>query len=1063
MLLTVVWAHGQVSTGTITGIVSDISGSIVQAAAVQVTNIDTGAVRDLTVDSAGLYAASDLLPGNYEVAVSCHGLQSQIETGLLLSIGKTLTVNFSLPPAQRKDTVTVEAGVQPDTATSTQSDVIGKDLVAQLPLNGRIFSNLIGLAAGAQPAPDPLLGNGEDEFDINGGREDGNSFLIDGVDIVPPGPGGIDLKPNLEAVAEFQVLTANFSAEYGRSLGGIINVHVKSGENMFHGSLFEFFRNDALDAVPLFALDKSPYRFNQFGGSIGGPVLKNKLFFFGDYQGERIRGETTVRTTVPLPQETKPIDGYYEFPNNPIPVSLADPTTALMLSLLPAPNCVTNAALCGAGNFIAEQANPSNQDSGDGRLDYNPTESDRISFLTLAVDSSTFRPSIFGPKLGSSLITTSNVERGRIYSLNFAHIFNASSVNEVLFAYVIDRSDSPPTEGMQYEPGIAGLGYLNLSQSDAQTTGFPAIENLDTGTFFGSGLGGPSRDHFNTPQLADNFSWIAGRHSFKTGFVARFREDNSQASFAPRGAYLFAAGFRTDDAFANIVLGVPVMAERSLVPFESGNRVHEYGAYFQDNFKVSARMTFNLGVRWDLFEPAYEAHNRLANFDPSTLKMIFPGEGNSRSTLDTNFLNFAPRLGFAYQLTRDGKTSVRGGYGISYLPLQFQGIGTPTEVNTPFAFSYQVQLDPTAAPPTIPPSVSTGIPVVFPANPASIPYQAGLTYYPKSQPTPYVQQWNFDFQRALPGNVLADFAYVGSAGIHLSGDININQWPPNTGAYASPVSPNIGIIQAILNEEQSSYHSLQAKLNRRFTNGFALQASYTWSRSIDDTSALIQENLNSTFPQNSFDLRAERGPSDFNATHRFVTGFLYGLPFGAQIFNHAPGTVAAMIRGWQLNGIITAESGQPFTPLFAGGDQAIGAGPSGPESNVHAEVVGNPNRPGPVAGNPGCTAPAQIHTAAAWFNGCAFIAPVNTFGDAGRNSLVGPKFVDADLSLFRTIHLTERFNLEARAEVFNALNHPNLGFPNNMLGSSSGGQNFGQILTVVGNPRQVQLAVKLLF
>ncbi|HTU45981.1 MAG TPA: TonB-dependent receptor [Bryobacteraceae bacterium] len=1054
-------ARAQVSTGTMTGIVSDVSGGLIPKAAIRVVNIDTGVVRELTTDSAGLYTASGLLPGNYEVAASFPALQTRVETGLILSIGKTLTVNFNLPPARRSQTVSVEAGAQVDITTSSMSDVIDKQLVAQLPLNGRDFTNLIGLAAGAQPAPEPLLGNGEDAFDINGGRQDGNSFLIDGIDIVPPGPGGIDLEPNLEAIAEFQVLTSNFSAEYGRSLGGIINVHIKSGENAFHGSLFEFFRNDALDAIPLFALDKSPYRFNQFGGSMGGPILKNKFFFFGDYQGERIRSDTTVRTVVPLPQEAKPVNGYYEFPNNPIPASIADPTTALMLSLLPAPNCINNVGLCGAGNFIAQQASPKNQNSGDDRFDYNATDNDRISFLTLAVNSSTFSPSIFGPRLGSNLISTSNVERDRIYSLNYTHVFNASSVNEFLYAYTLDRSDSPPTEGMQYEPSIAGLGYLNLSPSDPFTTGFPAIENLDTGTFFGSGLGGPSRDHFNTPQLADNFSWIAGRHSFKTGVAARFREDNSLSSFAPRGGYLFADGFPTDDAFANIVLGIPVMAERSLVPLESGNRVHEYAAYLQDYFKKSPRLTLNLGVRWDLFEPAYEAHNRLANFDPTTLMMIFPCNGNSRSTLDTDYLNFAPRVGFAYQLTSDAKTSIRGGYGISYLPLQFQGIGTPTEVNTPFAFSYQVQAS--ANPPIIPPGVSTGIPVVFPANPASIPSQANITYYPKYQPTPYAQQWNLDLQRALPGNLLADIAYVGSAGIHLSGDININQWPPNTSVDASPVSPNIGIIQAILNEEQSNYHSLQVKLNRRFANAFALQASYNWSRSIDDSSALIQENLNSTFPQNSFNLHAERGPSDFNATHRFVAGFLYVLPFGTQVLNHGFRALNAVTRGWQLNGIVTAQSGQPFTPLFADGDSAIGAGPSGPESNVRANIVGDPNRPGQVPADPGCPAPAQIRTAAAWFNPCAFVAPVDSFGNAGRNSLAGPKFVNTDLSLFRAIHLTERWTVEARGEVFNALNHPNLGFPNNMLGSSSGGQNFGQVLTIVGNPRQIQFALKLLF
>jgi hypothetical protein len=1095
----------QVSTGTITGQVTDSTGAIVQNAQVRITDVEKNVSRVLTTDSAGLFLASNLLPGNYTVEASMKGFQAQSKAGLTLSIGQTITTNFALQPGDQKEIVTVVDLSQQyiDTTTSSLGDIITLREVQDLPLNGRDFQSLIPLAAGVAPAAQGALAPGISTglYDINGGRSAGNSFLIEGADVVPSAAGAVDVLPNLEAVGEFQVITNNFSAEYGRALGGVVNAHLRSGTNAFHGSLFEYFRNDALDATPAFSPTKLPYKFNQYGGSIGGPIIKDKLFFFGDYQGERIRQSTVSRTSVPLPAEATPVGGFYDysstctanggsfvggicsspagqiynpfdplrapFPNNQIPANLADPTVALMFSLLPAPNCVQGSAECPANNYITSQASPLNQNSADLHIDYNLTANDRFSFGFIYISNTNPNSPLYGPLLGGSpsLLTLNFENNQRLYILNYTHVFSPTKVNEFIFAFTRDLNDGSPGAGMQYESSIAGLGGLNTDPQDRQTTGFPLLYSLPDGTNIGGGLGGPFTQHNNTPQFGDNFSWEEGRHAFKAGFLARFRQFNVLQSLASRGLYVFfpyetGNAFVGGDTFASTLLGVPLETERQIVPQEFGQRIKEYGAYFQDDFKMTQRLTLNLGVRWDLFGPATEAHGRLANFDPSTLQMVLPGNGNSNSTLDTNYHDFGPHIGFAYALTPDGKTALRGGYAISYVPLVTQAVGTTTqrlEQNTPYAFSATtIYINNAFAPPgnTL---VSDGVPIVIPTDPTIPPLGSSLTYIPKSQPTPYAQQWNLDIQRALPGDLLFDIAYVGTAAVHLTGLVNLNQYPPGTSPAASPISPNLSVVGALLNAEQSNYNGLQVKVQRRFSSGFGVLASYTYSRSIDNGSVTAQPTAaSSAQPQNAFDLAAERGPSDFNATHRFVVSYMYELPFGhgRKFLNNSNRIVNGMVGGWQLNGITTAQTGSPFTPVFSGGDAAINAGSGG---SVRPNVIGNPY---------GGTAPngAPFHQSSnQWFNPAAYAIPVNSFGDAGRNSLTGPGFVDFDFSVFKTFPITERLKLEFRAEFFNIFNHLNLGLPNAQVDAASGGENPGQILNAVGNPRQIQFALKLLF
>jgi hypothetical protein len=429
-----------------------------------------------------------------------------------------------------------------------------------------------------------------------------------------------------------------------------------------------------------------------------------------------------------------------------------------MLSLMPAPNCTPGSTTCPASNYITSVKAPENKDSADAHFDYSFTGKDRLSFGLVFIDYSLDYSPLFGPRAGGTfnLVTLNNSQIERLYTLNYTHIFSSNAVNELVLAFTRDLNDGGPTAGMQYESSIAGVGGLNTSSTDTQTTGFPLIYMVPSGTNIGGGLGGPFNQHHNIPQLADNFSFVKGRNQFKTGFLGRFREFNEMQSVASRGMYYFYAWETSyyltgGDQFASALLGVPIDAERQLVPHEFGQRIKEFGTYFQDDLKLNKRLTLNLGVRWDLYNPATEAHNRLANFDPATVKMVLPGNGVSASTLDTNYKNIGPHLGFAYALTADGKTSLRGGYGIAYLPLATQGVGTTTDrlnQNSPFAYSIgpNLYIENALGLPTPGTLLSDGLPAAPPADPAIPALGAQVVYIPKSQPTPYVQQWNLNIQ-----------------------------------------------------------------------------------------------------------------------------------------------------------------------------------------------------------------------------------------------------------------------------------------------------------------------------
>jgi hypothetical protein len=1040
------------ATGTITGLVTDSSGAAVPGASVKIVEETTNFERSLTTDNVGNYVATRLLPGKYRVEVSPAGFQPQSKIGLVLSIDQTMRVDFVALPGEQKQVITVVGRAEQlvESSTSSLGEVVEESLIKDLPLNQRDFRQLIGLTAGTQPAP--LGGFAANTFNINGTRGEGNAFLVDGLDVSSYSSGDtIRVVPSLEALGEFKIITNNFSAEYGRSFGGVVSVHVKSGSNAFHGSLFEFVRNREFDARNFFDRTKGKYVFNQYGGSVGGPVIKNRLFFFFDYQATRIRRANTIQATLPtmsmragdfsgLPVIYDPVTSpRVPFPNNRIPRERFDRPSALMFSLLPEPNQP------GPINYLRQVGVINNPTDADIRLDYQLSTTNRFAFVHTIRNGDSETLPIFARLSGHTITSKSRIEP-RSYSLNYTRIIGAHGVNELIMGLKRDHFFGPKTEGMQYEPE-AGVRFLNSSPDDLFTTGFP-FYNMAGFQGFGGPAGGPFVQVHNIPQLTDNFSWTRGRHFLKTGFSYRGRQFNLAQSVWPRGNYAFSTlptslNTAGGHPVASALLGYPSNVTRdNQSPW--GERIKEYGFYFQDDFKVNKRLTLNLGLRYDIFMPATEAANRVANFDLTTKTMILANEnGRSKSLLNVDKTDISPRVGFAYLLTQDGKTVIRGGFGLGYVPLLNAGVGTAnTRLTTqqPFKVNFsQAGLNISTAQLR----VSDGLPLPIPSaqNPSG-----DVIFAQASDPTPYAEQWNLDIQRALPGGLLADIAYAGSHSVHLTGQANLNQARPGPDAPGprSLITPSLNIIQGLTNRQNANYHAFQAKLQRRFSSGFSLLANYTFSKSMDDGSYVISSSSSSNaYPQDSLNWRAERGPSDFDFTHRFTASYIYELPVGKgkPLGSSMHPVLDAVAGGWQVNGITTLQSGQVFTPVVT--NQRTNAGPSG-------DIRPNRTRSGEFTDSQ--------QNRLQWFDKSAFEVPIFAFGNSGRNFLRGPRLVNFDLSAFKDFRIKERFTFQFRTELFNIFNHTNFSNPNRSVDTPQ-----GATITTARDPRQIQFGLKLLF
>jgi len=1063
-------AAAQVDTGAVTGTVKDPSGAVIANAAVKVESSGTGSVVSLLTNTSGIYAQPGLKAGVYSISASAAGFKTVSKTGVEVRIQDRIAVDFELPVGTATSTVTVESSVPAlDAETSSLGSVVEEKTIKNLPLNGRNYIQLATLAPGTSPSQQS---NERNTFVANGARSIQNSYLLDGVDnknkiVGFDNSSAQSIEPVLDSVQEFKVQTSTFSAEFGQSAGAVVNVTTKSGTNDLHGSAFEFLRNSYLDASPYFQpaqTAKPQFIQNQFGATLGGRIIKDRTFFFFGWQSSREVNAAPQLGSVPTDAQKSGLfttqiydpattalsangQAYVRsaFAGNRIPTSRFDPVALKLLALYPEPN------LSGKNNFFSNQRERVDNDQFVGRLDHRFSEKDSLFGRYSSSGNTNILPATLPPPASQPSIVTPEAHS---FAASETHIFTPALLNEARIGYQETR-ETQKIDGQRLfdQYGIIGAPDIStvLGLPTFAVSGLTTIGTTGPGTLLTPATGSgnlPIDKQGRTIQVNDNLSWVHGRHTLKFGFDFQQVTLYADSTLNARPVYNFSGVYTQDPqqrsttgaAFADFLLGqtsAATVSTRSL----SESRQHIYQGYVQDDWKVSSKLTLNFGLRYELPLPFYETANHYSNLilEPgplygTILDASAAGVAGYRSSfVDPNRHNFAPRLGFAYQLTR--KTVIRAAGGIFYGRDENVPVARRPTNNPPYFIQTTYtsdQIDPNIV-------LSQG----FPSNaldPATVK-NPSVNSYLRHSPTPYVQQWNLNLQQDLGKGFVAQLTYVGSSSHDLYYPAQIDQPSPGPGPIQArrPLA-NYSAVYAYAPFVSSSYESLQAQLERRFSHGLSLLAAYTYAHSIDNGSS--QVDLGVAAPQNALNFKTERGNSNFDIRHRLVVSSVYELPFGkGKPFLNSSRIAGLLIGGWQLTGIFSAQTGLPFTPVLS----------------FDPTNTGTTARPNRIASG---ALPSGQQGPQSWFDSSAFPSPAAyTFGNSGRNILNGPGFHNIDLGLSRFITLTERWNLEFRAEAFNLFNTPEFSLPNATLGVAT----TGTISTVINPQREIQLALRLAF
>jgi len=1043
------WAFPVTTTGAILGTVFDPAGAAVPGAQVLITNTATGHTRTFTTDSTGGYEVLDLQPSPYSITVKASGFKTKEITGIVLEVDQKARVDMMLEVGAVSEKIEV-SGSAPlvNTENASMGTVITNTRVVSLPLNGRSFVTLAQLVPGANTGFGTVNWEGVG-LSVNGQRGEDNNFMLDGVDNNVQTVGSQDLSISIDAIQEFKVQASNYSAESGRAGGALISVATKSGTNELHGTLFEFHRDNHLQARNYFdASQPGLYIQNQFGGSIGGPVVlphvyngKQRTFFFFDTELLRYRQASPILASVPpLPFRTgdfsslptpiiDPSTGR-QFANNTIPPNQISPIAQKVLALWPNPNMPDQFSL---PNFFRGGRNMNNDTQWTARVDQQLGGKDslfgRFSLRNQLSSYPGFSP-VAGGGQGENPV--------RNLAINETHIFSPTAVNEFRAGYNRRQTNTlieSSSIGHNYAQDL-GLPIITNRPTDF---GWPQfrISPYDTG---GDDNIDPRLRLDQAAQLIDNFTVIRGKHTVKTGIeVRRTYLYDSVAQFR-RGVYTFSSDMFTGNAFANFLLGLPANTLISNPPLNNYIHYTDLDPYVQDDWKLSRRLTLDAGLRWSYIEPWTEKYNHDTSYDPATGQLIRLGQaGYPRGLYYTNWTNLAPRFGFAYRPSAGGKTVLRGGYGLFYVVQQ----GNPPfdqSQNPPYG-GYGLQYFANINDPTVL-TLSNPFPGVGTATTPQFPQLFVLDLHNKDG---YSQQWDFTAQRELGKNWVVEAAYVGTTGTHLLMRPDINQPTPGLGdPQTRRPNSDFGRIYYNSCQASSNYHSLQMRVERRFAAGFSILSAYTFSKAIDN------DDLAWQIPQNSYDLRAERSLSNFDIRHRFVTSYLYELPVGPgkKYAASAPKGVTKLIEGWKVAGITVFSSGPPSTPVLPYDNPNVG----------YEFSVARPDR----IGN-GTLTNRSWH--AYWDKG-AFVAPAPySFGNGGRNILIGPGINNWDIGLLKDTRIKEGQDLEFRAEFFDAFNHPQMSnFPNSTFDPTATpyGGTFGEV-TSYNPPRIIQLGLKYIF
>ena len=1053
----VVVPSGAQTTGTILGVVTDPGGAALPGVKITVRNPDTGLMRVTESNNIGEYVVSLLPPSVYDIEAEASGFERYINRGVRLLVNQTARVEIHLVVGALEQTVEVRAEVVGvDLTTATISEVITREEINALPLNGRNFLQLATLVAGSVPGiqltenfTPTTQGSSLSLPQINGMRSQANNVLLDGVDNNELYLGQAGAIPSPDSIQEFSIQTNLYGAEFGRGAGGIVNVVTKSGTNSFHGSLYEYLRNDVFDARNFFSPETPPLKRNQFGGSIGGPIALERTHFFASYEGTRTREGITKAASVPtILEKSGDFSQSAVQPNDPstgspfsgdvIPPNRIDPVAAGLVQFYPDPNIGTNLS---SNSPIAS----TDLDQFMLRIDQKIGDNDHLFGRYLIQDGSAILPfttAFLGP-INVPTFPIANDWRFHTLVLSEVHVFSPTTVNEVRFGLnraVLDGLISANPRNAQ-DFGFTFPSTTPIDVPQIAVVGFSAFGYTDMG---------PGEKATNVFQFMDVFSHTRGRHTIKAGVDVRRHQMNSRIASAYNGAYLF-AGALSGNAFADFLLGLPQFFVQGGGNNEIAFRSTAFNFFAQDQISLFRNLKLTLGLRYEYFNWPHDTGDRISAFragQQSTVRpaaptgLVYPGDaGIPRSTVDDDNNNFAPRLALAWDPTGSGKISVRAGYGIFYDMVPWHNI-SQLSIAPPFSFFPFLFHPPEFADP----------------GQGTLPFQPGLTEIPFSQiPTPfqynildpdiktsYAQQYNLSIQHEFFPNWLAQAAYVGTKGVNLISTVNLNQAVLGPGSVSSrrPFSSDFAGILAQSTQFDSSYNSLQLTLDKRPSHGLGFLASYTYSKSID-TLSTPQAFRNSvgqpTQPMDSTNIPLDRGRSAFDATHRFVLSYLYEFP------NFDSGSTFArkLLSGWALNGILALQTGLPFTVLDPTDPTVTG------ETNDRPDLVGDPT--------------SGSSTVERWFNTGAFQAlpnPSSRFGTAGRNIVEGPSLKNWDFSIVKRTSITETVNVEFRTEFFNLFNHPNFRNPDGNITSP----NFGRITeTLPGNERQVQFVLRLDF
>jgi Carboxypeptidase regulatory-like domain len=1077
-------AYSQVERASIVGTLRDPSGSVVPGVTVRVVNEGTNTTTTLTTDAAGEYSASNLTPGNYTIEAEKSGFTRRVYRNFTVQVAQVARLDITLEVGAVEQTVevTTQAPLL-QTENASVGQVISERPIAELPLNGRNFAQLAVLAPGvtglsyAQTAtinagarPDELRPGGT-TIEANGARDSSNQLLIDGVDNTEMISQTFVVRPAVDGLQEFKVLTNNAGAEFGRAGGAVVITSTKSGTNVFHGSLFEFLRNSALDAKNYFDRKDAPippYKLNDFGGTIGGPVLRNRTFFFVDYEGTRERLGQTIVVTVPTAamkagnfQGIAP-NGIFDptstrasgttnirdrFQNDIIPANRFDPFAAKIVALYPNPQ---TSAL--ANNFVANPVKRSTTDRGDVRIDHQISGNQNL-FARYSADSARlFVPDTFNTQIGGNENAFAGPDDilGQNMALGYNRIISPTVVAEYRFGLTKFKNFLLPTTltdpVWKTIPGRENSDPFQPSAPIISPSGFAGLGNSRSDPLI-------RREHM-IENMGD-IVWQKGSHNFKFGVDIRHREISETASPPGQsafGRFNFDSSFTnnpalpggTGNAIASMLLGYPSSTVRDLfIPGTAHVFTNELNFYGRDEWRVKKFLTLNLGLHYEINTPFHESNNFWVNFDPVTGKQLIAGQNGVSSTANwrTDYASFGPRAGFAYQLSN--KTVIRGGYGIFYDPQGNQGTTIRQERQFPFDLIY------TLSPGSLIPgnTVSQGFITLAQIQPLNLnsPFGSLKAIAPDFR-NASIQQFNLGVQRQLTASTVLTVTYVGTLGRHLTWALPLDQPAPGPGNIQArrPYNaqlPNVTAISYLESAGNSEFQSLQTVFEKRFSHGLFFNANWVWSHSMDN--APYDGGADGPIPQDPTNRRADWASSNNDVRHRLNIWSTYELPLGPgkPWLNGTSAFNRYVIGGWQVDGIAVLQSGLPFTVTTASGPTNTGAG-------GRADVV------------PGVARYPSNPYVNLWFNPAAFTTPQPfNWGNAGRNILNGPRAANFDFTAEKKFLFSEARQLWFRAEFFNAFNHPQFSIPASTIGATG----VGTISSTARPSRQIQFALKLLF